>query len=766
MNPSRTRSRTWTRILMPRMLPIWIDPFTFAMWGAEAGRFYRRSRSAIPGPGAFPRYDRVRDVEGSAPRARPGSGSTSSASLPDAPLSVPPRALEGIDARDPRGRPVVRHRARLRSPPRERDSNTRVPCAARPRRRRLRRSRPPDRRPRDDRVALAALGPPGRRSGGGRSRPAPRDDRGRGRRRRPGLVFRRRARALGGRARPSDGRDRVLPRARVREPGADPPESRGVARSRARRCGQAEPARSGSRSPASLRGRASELRRPRRARRRARSTRPRGDRGSLAAVEADPEEEPSELTRLLARSPRLRAPRRGRDLRGRGGARGRGQPRLRRTGASRDVERRHHGLRHGAEGLRGMPDALRPRVRARVPRPESRSSGAPLRRDLRAGSLARPRAPRGRPRAPRGLRRGGARRGRDRCRPRAPREGPRRKAWALRPPRAHRGPPRAPRGRSAPRARRGRGRARARVSKGELRAVRGQSARADASLASVLGQGVGARGPDPMRTFPFLLADSSAARLRETLAPIPLPRAPRIRAIRAARDGSSGGTRTGCRDRRDRILRVLRRGPARRRVASVDELAALLAPPWIEARSGGRSLAAGAARRVLVRADLARPLRLGLGNPRPAGSSQPAFPGMARSTRRCVGLDASRARPNGRKAWSRTRRARSRTSPTEVRAGRLLRADTPSRSNPPVVQRPLRGSGPARARASARTYAPRARPPREPRGRPLAVAGRSRPNAARISFPRGARAGAYRRSHRLRARDSSGTATRSTSSWP
>jgi aldehyde:ferredoxin oxidoreductase len=58
----------------------------------------------------------------------------------------------------------------------------------------------------------------------------------------------------------------------------------------------------------------------------------------------------------------------------------------------------------------------------------------------------------------------------------------------------------------------------------EVRAARGQGARADASLAAILGQCAGVRGSDPMRTFPFLLSDASPARLRELLAPIPLPR--------------------------------------------------------------------------------------------------------------------------------------------------------------------------------------------------------------------------------------------------
>ncbi len=58
----------------------------------------------------------------------------------------------------------------------------------------------------------------------------------------------------------------------------------------------------------------------------------------------------------------------------------------------------------------------------------------------------------------------------------------------------------------------------------ESASVRGQSARADGDLASLLGQCVSTRGADPMRTFAFLAADvPDRARLERLLAPWPLP---------------------------------------------------------------------------------------------------------------------------------------------------------------------------------------------------------------------------------------------------
>jgi aldehyde:ferredoxin oxidoreductase len=54
--------------------------------------------------------------------------------------------------------------------------------------------------------------------------------------------------------------------------------------------------------------------------------------------------------------------------------------------------------------------------------------------------------------------------------------------------------------------------------------ARGQAVRREASLASLLGQCVASRGPDPMRTFPFLATDAgSRARLRGLLEPLALP---------------------------------------------------------------------------------------------------------------------------------------------------------------------------------------------------------------------------------------------------
>src|SRR5690348_556776 len=53
MNPRRRRSRTWTRILMPRTLPIWIEPFTFAIWAEETADSIAAARAAFQAPSQF-----------------------------------------------------------------------------------------------------------------------------------------------------------------------------------------------------------------------------------------------------------------------------------------------------------------------------------------------------------------------------------------------------------------------------------------------------------------------------------------------------------------------------------------------------------------------------------------------------------------------------------------------------------------------------------------------------------------------------------------
>lgn len=58
----------------------------------------------------------------------------------------------------------------------------------------------------------------------------------------------------------------------------------------------------------------------------------------------------------------------------------------------------------------------------------------------------------------------------------------------------------------------------------EARVARGQTVRREQSRASLLGQCVAARGPEPMRTFPFLATDaSSRTRLERLIAPLELP---------------------------------------------------------------------------------------------------------------------------------------------------------------------------------------------------------------------------------------------------
>ena len=59
---------------------------------------------------------------------------------------------------------------------------------------------------------------------------------------------------------------------------------------------------------------------------------------------------------------------------------------------------------------------------------------------------------------------------------------------------------------------------------GELRHLRGAAVRPQRDPASLLGQCVSTRGSDPMRTFPFLVTDSSAReRLGELIAPLSVP---------------------------------------------------------------------------------------------------------------------------------------------------------------------------------------------------------------------------------------------------
>jgi len=66
--------------------------------------------------------------------------------------------------------------------------------------------------------------------------------------------------------------------------------------------------------------------------------------------------------------------------------------------------------------------------------------------------------------------------------------------------------------------------ARSRGLTGDAADVHGEAARRESNLASVLGQCAGARGPEPMRTFPFLPTDGvERARLVALVAPLELP---------------------------------------------------------------------------------------------------------------------------------------------------------------------------------------------------------------------------------------------------
>jgi len=150
---------------------------------------------------------------------------------------------------------------------------------------------------------------------------------------------------------------------------------------------------------------------------------------------------------------------------------------------------------------------------------------------------------------------------------------------------------------------------------GGLRHVRGQSARpessAEGNLAAVLGACVGARGSDPMRTFPFL-ADADPARLRRLLAPIPLPR--------EAEDPRSPSGKGRIVWWHENLMAAVdatgfcafsAAGLLADGVCDLDELARTIAPAGLEPRTGRGLLAAGASI-VAVAFDLARRYRDGL----------------------------------------------------------------------------------------------------------------------------------------------------------
>jgi len=429
---------------------------------------------------------------------------------PRVPRAGEARELARVDGGDRPRRRLVRHRSRDRPAPRARRGDAGRPGAPRPRRRRVRAARAADRRARDGRLALAPDRPPGRGAGRERPRQAPGAHRGRAGRRRVDGRSRRRPRRLAGR-----GRAQELSGAGARGSAGDPPRGH-------RRAGclrdAAQRARRSERDPLRLpRGgrRTAELRRPRRARRGARPPRPARDR-----CPRRPGHPRRRRRRVPHRAPAraLAAPARargGRHVRGRGRARGGrpARPRRARLGRARRRGRAH------AQRLRGLPDALRLRVRARLPRPQGARFGAlyalgpALGLDRPEDALALLAAC---DEVAIDAIETGAVLASD-----AQARGDRAALLARIEDLVERG------GADAP-----------------LHPARRQSLRADASLAAVLGQCVGARGSDPMRTLPFLLSDAPVARLRELLGPIPLPRGAEDARDPAGKGGSCGGTRT------------------------------------------------------------------------------------------------------------------------------------------------------------------------------------------------------------------------------
>jgi hypothetical protein len=254
----------------------------------------------------------------------------------------------------------------------------------------------------------------------------------------------------------------------------------------------------------------------------------------------------------------------------------------------------------------------------------------------------------------------------------------------------------------------------------ELQSVRGQAARADrslaavlgqtvgtrgadpmrtqpflltdapasrlAGLAAVLGQTVGARGADPMRTQPFLLTDAPASRLAEILAPIPIsegcadPLDPRGkgRIVWWHENWMAAIDATG-------FCAFSAAGLLADGVATLDDLAEVLAPPWIEHRSGRALLAAGASI-VAVARDLAR--RYGTSPPGIPGNLTHA--GMFPEYAALRGLDASGG--VSEKAWSRLGRESILDIADLGDPGTASRAPLRSPRSPGRVL--LRGSGP------------------------------------------------------------------------
>lgn len=178
--------------------------------------------------------------------------------------------------------------------------------------------------------------------------------------------------------------------------------------------------------------------------------------------------------------------------------------------------------------------------------------------------------------------------------------------------------------------------------------VRGQAARPESDLASLLGQCISTRGADPMRTFAFLAADvPDRARLARLIAPWPLPdraedpRAPAgkgrlvawTEAYLAAVDASGFCAFSAAALLADGVL-------------DLDGIAAWIAPEAVRATLGtsGRALLAAGASIALVQRDLARSFGARGSDDVPAFAAHVLHdPSLLSEYRRYRGLDAEGA---------------------------------------------------------------------------------------------------------------------------
>jgi aldehyde:ferredoxin oxidoreductase len=183
----------------------------------------------------------------------------------------------------------------------------------------------------------------------------------------------------------------------------------------------------------------------------------------------------------------------------------------------------------------------------------------------------------------------------------------------------------------------------------ELPISRGQTVRAEASRAVLLGQCVASGGADPMRSFPFLLESVSEARLAALLAPLPLPREAldarstlgKGRLVFWHENLISAVDLTG-------FCAFSAAGLVSDGLADIDELAVWILPQalrspadprWAGRSSGARLLAAGA-NLVLARRELNRLYGMASDADRPAFAREVLDePGMLDEYRALRGLD-------------------------------------------------------------------------------------------------------------------------------